>query len=293
MRGKALRASTAALAAALVAIAGAAAAADLDAQAVTLQASDMPGAKITSQGAVKESGYASAYQRSFSYKSPNGRAGVVVVQAESAVAETAAQATADEAKAKKGFGTASVRSAFVKYIAASLKVKQSAVKIGAIRTPRVGDHAFQLPLNIAVKAGRVYVSLLYMQLDRVFSQFLTVAIKPIASSDNAYATAVAGRIGAALTPAVSVAPSITGTAQQGQTLTAAPGTWSDTTATVAYQWQKCDAAGANCADIAGQTAQTYVVQPTDAGATLRVNVTATNRFGTSKPAPSAVTAVVT
>ena len=292
MRGKALSVSTAALAAALVAVSGAAAA-DLDARTVTLQASDMPGARITSQGAVKESGYASAYQRSFSYKTPNGPSGVVVVQTESAVAATAAQATADEAKAKKGFGTKSVRAAFVKYIASSLKVKQSAVKIGAVRTPRVGDHAFELPLNIAVQGGRVYVSLLYMQLDRVFSQFLTVAIKPIASSDNAYATAVAGRVGTALTPAVSVAPTITGTPQQGQTLTAAPGTWSDSAATAAYQWQKCDATGANCADIAGQTAQTYVVQPTDVGATLRVNVTATNRFGTSKPAPSAVTAVVT
>jgi len=292
VRRKALTGSTAALGAALVLIPGAAAA-DLDARAVTLQASDMPGAKITSQGAVKEAGYPSAYQRSFSYKAPNGRAGVVVVQTESAVAASAAQAAADEAKAKKGFGTKSVRTAFVKYIAASLRVKQSAVKIGAIRTPRVGDHAFELPLNITVKGGRVYVSLLYMQLDRVFSQFLTVAIKPIASSDTAYATAVAAHVGTALTPAVSSAPSISGTAQQGQTLTAAPGTWNDAAATPAYQWQKCDAAGANCADIAGQTGQTYVVQPTDGGATLRVNVTATNRFGTSTPVPSAVTAVVT
>ena len=292
MTAKVLTGSAAALAAALVLIPGAAAA-DLDARTVTLQAADMPGAKVTSQGAVKETGYPSAYQRSFSYKSPNGRAGVVVVQTESAVAATAAQAAADEAKAKKGFASKSVRTAFIKYIASSLRVQQSAVKIGAIRTPRVGDHAFELPLTITVKAGRVYVSLLYMQLDRVFSQFLTVAIKPIAGGDNTYATAVASRIGTALTPVVSVAPSITGAAQQGQTLTAAPGTWSDAAASPAYQWQKCDAAGANCADVPGQTGSTYVVQPTDVGTTLRVNVTATNRFGTSTPAASAPTAVVT
>src|SRR6476619_4412764 len=151
----------------------------------------MPGAKVTSQGAVKEAGYPSAYQRSFSYKTPNGRAAVVVVQAESAVAPDAAQAASDEAKAKKG-----------------------AVKIGGIRTPRIGDHAFEMPVSITVKAGRIYVSLLFMQLDRVFSQFLTVALKPVSQSDTAYATAVAGHVGTALTPAVLGAPAISGTAQQ-------------------------------------------------------------------------------
>ena len=63
-------------------------------------------------------------------------------------------------------------------------------------------------------------------------------------------------------------------------------------ATLTYQWQHCDATGANCADIAGATSTTYVVQPTDAGGTLKVNETATNRFGTAT-GTSAVTAVVT
>jgi len=287
-----LTGTAAAVAAGLVLLSGAAAA-DLDARTVTLQAADMPGAKVTSQGAVKEAGYPSAYQRSFSYKTPNGRAAVVVVQAESAVAPDAAQAASDEAKAKKGFATKSVRDAFITYIAKNLKVKKSAVKIGGIRTPRIGDHAFEMPVSITVKAGRIYVSLLFMQLDRVFSQFLTVALKPVSQSDTAYATAVAGHVGTALTPAVLGAPAISGTAQQGQTLTAAPGTWSASDATYAYQWQKCDAAGANCVDIPGAAAQTYVVPPTDAGATLRVNVIATNRFGSSPATPSAVTAVVT
>ena len=47
-------------------------------------------------------------------------------------------------------------------------------------------------------------------------------------------------------------------AEDGSTLTADHGTWTGTTPiTYTYQWQRCDAAGANCADIAGATGSTY------------------------------------
>jgi hypothetical protein len=277
---------------ALVALAGAAAA-DLDAAAVTLRAADLPGAKVTSQKAVKEPGYSSAFERSFTYKAPNGRAGVLAVEAESAVAATAAQVTTDLSKVRRSLANKTARANLIKNLAANLKVKPSSVKIGALRTPHVGDSALELPLTVTVKGGRIYLSFLYMQLDRVFANFLTIAIRPIALSDAAYATSVAALIGTALTPTDLAPPTVTGTPQQGQTLTAVAGTWSAADATFAYQWQKCDAAGANCVDISGATAQTYVVAPTDVAATLRVNVIATNRFGSSLPAPSAVTAAVT
>src|SRR3954470_1748438 len=49
-------------------------------------------------------------------------------------------------------------------------------------------------------------------------------------------------------PTNTAAPSISGTPQVGQTLTANPGSWtSDTTPTFAYQWNRCDAQGNNCA----------------------------------------------
>jgi hypothetical protein len=93
-------------------------------------------------------------------------------------------------------------------------------------------------------------------------------------------------------PQNTAAPTIGGTPQVGQTLTANNGTWSsDTTLTYSYQWQRCDTAGANCAAISGATTQTYVVQSADASKTLRVVVTATNPTG-STAASSAQTAVV-
>jgi hypothetical protein len=94
-------------------------------------------------------------------------------------------------------------------------------------------------------------------------------------------------------PVNRTAPSITGTPQVGQTLTAQEGRWTGTEPiTFAYQWQRCNAQGASCANIAGATAKTYVVTAVDLGDRLRVRVTATNRAG-SAVAVSSPTAVVT
>ena len=60
--------------------------------------------------------------------------------------------------------------------------------------------------------------------------------------------------------------------------------------TASYQWERCDTAGANCADIPGATAGTYTLEDADAGHTTRVSVTYTNAAGddTARSAPTAV-----
>jgi hypothetical protein len=87
-------------------------------------------------------------------------------------------------------------------------------------------------------------------------------------------------------------PTITGTAQQGQTLTEHDGTWTNEPTSFAYQWQRCDSSGANCAPVSGATAQTYVLGAPDVGSTMRVSVIAINGGGSSAPAISAQSAVV-
>lgn len=88
-------------------------------------------------------------------------------------------------------------------------------------------------------------------------------------------------------------PTISGTAQEGQTLTANNGTWTgDQPMVFTYQWLRCDAAGNNCVQIPSATQQTYTVQSADVDNTLRVTVTARNNDG-SKSATSAATAKVT
>jgi fibronectin-binding autotransporter adhesin len=93
-------------------------------------------------------------------------------------------------------------------------------------------------------------------------------------------------------PAGSAAPSISGTPKVGSTLSATTGDWSGSPTSFAYQWRRCDAAGAGCADIAGATASSYALVAADVGHTIRVVVTATNAGG-SGSATSAQTAPVT
>ena len=93
-------------------------------------------------------------------------------------------------------------------------------------------------------------------------------------------------------PSNTSPPTIAGTAQEGQTLTAGPGTWSGTQPiNYAYQWQRCGSSGANCAPIAGATATTYTLTAADVGSTVEVSVTASNMAG-SATASSPPTAVV-
>jgi len=93
-------------------------------------------------------------------------------------------------------------------------------------------------------------------------------------------------------PANTALPTVTGSTLEGGTLTANVGTWTGTAPlTYSYQWQRCDAQGANCTVLKTPT-QTYPVGSPDLGSTLRVVVTASNGAG-SATATSATTAVVT
>jgi hypothetical protein len=94
-------------------------------------------------------------------------------------------------------------------------------------------------------------------------------------------------------PVNTTPPSITGTAQQSQTLTAQNGTWTGTgTISYRYHWLRCNTSGNNCNEISGATERTYTLRSPDVGNTIRVRVTATNPDG-STAATSAPTAVVT
>ena len=96
----------------------------------------------------------------------------------------------------------------------------------------------------------------------------------------------------ATAPSNTSPPVISGTAQQGQTLSVSNGTWSGTTPMAgAYQWLRCNSSGASCSPIGGATAQTYVVASVDVNATLRATVTMSNSAG-SASASSAQTSLV-
>ncbi|MEA2133946.1 MAG: hypothetical protein QOC68_1855 [Solirubrobacteraceae bacterium] len=78
-------------------------------------------------------------------------------------------------------------------------------------------------------------------------------------------------------PMVLSSPSVSGTAVRGQTLSGARGTWSGTPEiTFAYQWQRCDAVGANCVSIVGATGLAHTLGADDVGHALRFRVRASN-----------------
>jgi uncharacterized protein YukE len=93
-------------------------------------------------------------------------------------------------------------------------------------------------------------------------------------------------------PSSFLAPAIAGKALDEATLAATPGHWDGLLPlTYTYQWQLCDAAGEECAAIAGATAHKYKLQHEDVGRRVRVIVTAANSEGSSS-APSKTSAVI-
>ena len=79
-----------------------------------------------------------------------------------------------------------------------------------------------------------------------------------------------------------------------QTLRTTMPSWDGYPSTYGYEWQRCDADGANCAAIAVRKGNAYVFTKADEDFTIRVRLTATNTTGTgeSLSAPTAVVVAV-
>jgi hypothetical protein len=102
-----------------------------------------------------------------------------------------------------------------------------------------------------------------------------------AGSTNAYSNTLGPIAGAP--PVNSAIPTVTGTAQDGQTVGSTTGTWTGTPAiTFTYQWQSAAALGGPYANIAGATASTFSIPfGTYTGKYLRIVVSGTNAYGAS------------
>src|SRR5439155_1382546 len=117
----------------------------------------------------------------------------------------------------------------------------------------------------------------------------TLKVAETASNEGGTSSPAASNASAAVTPPTPTSiepPTITGTAQQGQTLTEHEGTWTNEPTSFTYQWLQCGSKGTSCSPIAGATAKTYVPVAADVGHTIRVQESASNAGGTSSPATS-------
>lgn len=106
----------------------------------------------------------------------------------------------------------------------------------------------------------------------------------------ALAAVLASSALAAGPPVNTVKPLVLGSPEVGAKQTTTKGTWTESPTGYAYQWQRCNSAGGECADIAGASASTYVPVEADHGHTLVAKVTASNAAGeaTATSAPTKV-----
>ena len=108
---------------------------------------------------------------------------------------------------------------------------------------------------------------------------LSLATAPVVSSAAAAAAA----------PALTTRPAITEIVQEGTQLVGSAGTWAGSgTIQYAYQWYRCDPAGAHCLSIHGATKPTYTQVAKDVAHTLGFTVKATDAGGTSSAYASLV-----
>jgi hypothetical protein len=102
----------------------------------------------------------------------------------------------------------------------------------------------------------------------------------------------AGAAASSAKPVNSDPPSIKGTPQEGNTLTANRGQWDNNPTDYNYFWRRCNKTGGGCSNISGAHALTYTLKSNDVGNTLRFRVDAKNADGTTS-ASSVPTAVIT
>lgn len=117
----------------------------------------------------------------------------------------------------------------------------------------------------------------------------TIQVTVTASGPGGSSSATSAAVGPVryAAPLNVLPPSLAGTAQERQTLSAAPGTWQGEVSGLAYQWQRCDSS-ANCQPITTATSSTYLLTGADVGFQIAVDVIASGPGGstTSRSAPT-------
>ena len=116
----------------------------------------------------------------------------------------------------------------------------------------------------------------------------SITCEVTATNAAGFASATSNTItaGTYTAPVNTVAPAITGTAQEGQTVTCSTGTWTGTpTVTYAYQWKR------NGSNIGSATNSTYLLAAADVSQSITCQVTATNGVGSAQATSNTITPI--
>ena len=270
-----------------------------DLAAMALALSDLPaGAKIASQGYAETEAIAE-YKRLFVLRAARvGKSRLDGLFHELFVDANSSEAASEFAALEQLLSTKSGRDQLKKAFAsglASSPLKSATVTIGKPRRAAIGDGAISILVRLTGKnKATLDIVITFVRLDRVIGVlgFYSTVRGHVAAADVDRITRVSvGRMKNGLIPVSLAPPTVGGALLPGQTAAALAGTWGGDLVAFAYQWQRCDAAGAGCVDIAGATSSSYPVTTGDLASTLRVSVTGSNALG-SVIAVSVPTAVV-
>jgi hypothetical protein len=191
-------------------------------------------------------------------------------------------------------GRTAFATTFAKGMAAGSKGRLKITK--TITSPPVVLDAgsLSLAMTVVTNQGKLPIAVDVVQADRAFSVIFLAGMfgQRIGHGDAAHLAAAAeAHIKAAFTVSSTAAPTISGQAQQGQTLTVDEGSWIGAPSSFGYVWARCDSTGATCTPIDGATDKTYTLTSADSGFTVRVTVTGANTVS-SQQAVSVPTATV-
>jgi hypothetical protein len=271
-----------------------------DLAAMTLDPGDVSGgARVVRQGYVRPSGAIAEYDRTLV---PAGRrvGGSGVIRVESDVElERSADAVDASLALVLAFGDdpdvfkAAAHEAAA-YLPQRLRGKVTGIRRQRVRAWRVsGRGVVAWSFSMRVRRARYRAFATVTPVGRAVGSLLvlstpggTVRVRDV----QALIAATVARMKATLAPHNTVAPAITGTPQVGLPLRASQGTWDPLVRPrrFAVQWQHCTAAGESCTDVPGATGESYNVGLADAGGSVRVVVTATNRAGSTAAASAPV-----
>lgn len=120
-----------------------------------------------------------------------------------------------------------------------------------------------------------------------------VLAAPTVVNGKVYVSSLGGQLSAfGPAPETVSPPSISGRPAQGHTLTESHGSWSNDPRSYSVRWEDCHSSGKGCSVIAGATRRRFTLTRADVGHTIRVQETAANASGSSSPASSRATRVV-
>jgi hypothetical protein len=266
---------------------------------MALRTSDLPaGARVKRQGYVDSSSVA-RYEREFAQRSVRvGGKRLLAVENDVFIEVSGQEAASQFAQLRRLLSSKSGRQSLADSLDQALGFQADFVRVSLPYRFGAGEESVAVTLTIGTYVGTFQAVIGFFRDDRVVTDMVLAGL-PDARVPQAD-VATLGRLvdvhmRAGLVPAASAPPAVTGTATAGQLLTATTGTWTNGPTSFVYQWQRCDQTGGNCSGLTGATSPTYVLTDADAGSTVRVAVTGTNRFGsmTVVSAPTAVVAPLT